>query len=94
MFRLTPYLTRGTSPVMDTRSHPWPPPGSVEVLVPQSSLASGREGGVHGGPVQIPAPSMSPVVGGLWDLPDQKVQTGIKIPDKRSERLGGGRSGL
>lgn len=40
VFCLTSHLTRGTSPVMDTMSHPSPraPLASVEVLVPQSSL--------------------------------------------------------
>jgi hypothetical protein len=40
------------------------------------------------GTVQIPAPLISHPRSGVW--PDQKVQTGIKIPEKWDECLGRG----
>lgn len=85
MFCLTSHLTRGTSPVMDTISHPPCPPlpraplASVEVLVPQSSLQVASKMGCNGHSANSNPFDKSSVV---WGLPDQKVQTGIKTPDK------------
>ena len=82
MFCLTSHLTRGTLPVMDTMSHPTPPRAplaSVEVLVPQSSLQVASKMGCNGHSANSNPFDKSSVV---WGLPDQKVQTGIKTPDK------------
>ena len=55
------------------------PLASVEVLVPQSSLQVASKMGCNGHSANSNPFDKSSVV---WGLPDQKVQTGIKTPDK------------
>ena len=58
---------------------PRAPLASVEVLVPQSSLQVAGKMGCNGHSANSNPSDKSSVV---WGLPDQKVQTGIKTPDK------------
>ena len=58
---------------------PRAPPASVEVLVPQSSLQVAGKMGCNRHSANSNPSDKSSV---FWGLPDQKVQTGIKTPDK------------
>lgn len=80
-------LDSGTLPLMETMSHSQASTCECWSVSPIIQPTSGQQDGYMGHSANSRLFDKSSMV---WSLPDQKVQTGIKIPDKQNECLGRG----